>query len=83
MFEVNVMYSVTVHRGESGFDKACDQAYQLVCKLAQLDEDGYCKNVKGWERSTDVLAIQFHQYTRIGSSHIYLFSWWVQRNEDD
>lgn len=75
---IGVKYDVVVVREESGFDRACDSAYNRAISIFQIDEDGHSPMV-GWERSDCSVNIEFKGYKRMGRSHIYSFVAFVEK----
>jgi len=78
LFEKSV---IVVSRSDANFDRACDAVFQIAAARFGLDEDGYLRNVIGYQRSTDSLHVEFLEYRRIWHNHEYLFNSWVQREE--
>jgi hypothetical protein len=65
--------NVEVHRSESSFDRACDEAYQFAVRAFGIDQDGHTSIVPGWERSQCEIELTFTKYTRTNNSHTYQF----------
>ena len=81
--EINKKFSIEIVRSDSNFDKACDSAYAKACIHFGTDEDGYCKFVDDWNRSTDSIMVEFESYNRytsvVNTEHCYKFTIWASR----
>lgn len=79
---------IHVTRRESGFDRACEEAYSRALSLFAIDEDGHAKD-KRFDRSTSSLVVKFRDYRVNGSmggiSNTYVFDAWMENygDEDD
>jgi hypothetical protein len=78
----------TVSREEANFDRACDMALRQAFGFVGLDDNNHCHRVPDWDRSTDVIYVEFERYVAgasyTGRSHNYWFRAWVERaNEEE
>lgn len=84
MYKINERVKIQICRLESSFDRASDSAYKRACSMFGLNEDGYFKYVENWNRSTDMIIVEFESYRHTGSmvghTHIYTFVAWIERN---
>lgn len=64
---------IMIHRTESSFDRACDEAYRSSIHRFGIDSDGHSERLKEWERSCCRIDIDFINYKRIGEMHLYNF----------
>lgn len=78
--------TIEVPRRESGFDRACDFAYEMALDRFGCDEDGYINNVIGAGRD-HTLFVEFVNYVHsgnmVGHSHIYTFKAHVGGGEEE
>jgi uncharacterized protein (DUF1330 family) len=85
MYKINERVEVQIC-SNIGFDRAADEAYNTACQMFGVDDDGYCKYVEDWNRSTDMIIIEFKSYrhtgSMVGQDHIYTFVAWIERNEE-
>lgn len=86
MYKINENIEIIVNRDEANFDYASNSAYHMACSKFGVDEDGYCKYVENWDRSTDMIIVEFKSYYRIGSmigqDHVYTFIARIERNNE-
>ncbi len=69
-------------RRESNFDRACDGAYMQALAYFEIDEDGYSRRVKEWERSCCWIEVWFTGYTRTSGEHRYTFKAKAVKSEE-
>lgn len=86
MYKINERVKIRVCRLESNFDRASDTAYERACSIFGVDDDGHCRCIENWDRSTDMIVVEFESYQHTGSmagqTHIYTFVAWTERNEE-
>lgn len=79
--------SFPVVRTETGFDKACDTAYEYALGLFGVDDCGHLTKVPDSVRSTDTIVVQFDNYRHtgcmVGQEYVYTFTTWIERHEDE
>ncbi len=87
MLQINQKIDIVIYRKEANFDRACDAAYEWALSKFEVDECGHINAVENSRRSTDSLVVQFTSYKHIGTmagqDHIYSFSAWIERHEDE
>jgi hypothetical protein len=83
MFRFDEKHEIVVGRNESGFDRACDEAYRSALQKFRIDEDGHSSAVKGWERSQCWIELEFKSYSRSGCNHTYVFTASAKQNVDE
>lgn len=68
---------VFIRRMETGFDKACDSAYQMAVALFGIDSYGHSSLIEEWDRSYCSIRVIFRKYLHSGGmgghSHTYIF----------
>jgi hypothetical protein len=88
MYQLNEEVDILVSRtSEPSFDRACEQASRIACNMFGVDDCGHINNVKGAERTTASIEIEFKRYISSGSmcgwSHDYVFVARVVQEDDD
>lgn len=87
MYKINEVVDIVVTGQESNFDRACDAAYNIALSMFGIDDYGHSNNVEGFQRSTDVIVVEFKSYKCVGSmvghEHQYMFKAWVERNSEE
>jgi hypothetical protein len=85
MFDIEEKREIHIVRTEEGFDKACLSAYHQAVSLFDIDDDGHSKKVKGWERSSCSVCVEFVTVQISGGmggiEYVYTFRVWAEKSE--
>jgi len=76
-------HEVIVSRQETGFDRACDEAFRRAVIHFGIDTDGHSTRLEEWARFDSWLEVSFKDYTRLGHEHLYTFEARAMKNTDE
>ena len=81
MYKLGQRITIEITRHESGFDRACDSAYDSALMAFGCDEDGHINNVTGSDRSSHGIFVELVGYVHSGGmgghTHVYEFQAYV------
>ena len=86
-YKIGQRIPITITRKESGFDRACEEAYDLALITFGYDDYGSLLNVDDSHRSEDSVELKLLAFTisgnMVGVTYFYKFEAWVERYNND